>query len=122
MSTELKIANGRMFDNKGIGRYTCFSPMGASTIEYVILRDDYMISKFKVLPKLVESDYCLIKFHIPNSNLKELGSAEMNTHVNDSPPCSNVYIWQDEKKIEYQASLRNEQTCIKFEKKIMCRS
>ena len=39
----------------------------------------------------------------------------MNIHVNDSSPCSDVYIWQDEKKIEYQVSLRNEQTCIAFE-------
>ena len=29
--------------------------MGASTIDYVILRYDYMISKFKVLPKLIGS-------------------------------------------------------------------
>ena len=75
-----------------------------------------MISKFEVLPKLVESDYCPIKFHILNSKSQELSSAEMNIHVNDSSPCSNVYIWQDEKKIEYQASLRNEQTFIAFEK------
>ena len=38
INTELKIANGRMFDDKGIGRYTYYSPMGASTIDYVILR------------------------------------------------------------------------------------
>ena len=87
-----------MFDDKGIGRYTYYSPMGASTIEYMILREDYMISKFKILPKLVESDHCPIKFHIFNSKLKELGSAEMNIHVNNSSPCSDVYIWQDEKK------------------------
>ena len=105
-----------MFDDKGIGRYTYCSPMGASTIDYVILRDDYMISTFKALPNLVESDHCPIKFHILNSKLKELRSTEMNIHVNDSSPCPKVYIWQDEKKIEYQASLRNEQTCIAFEK------
>ena len=40
ISTELKIANGRMFDDKGIGRYTFYSPMGASTIDYVVLRED----------------------------------------------------------------------------------
>ena len=51
-----------------------------------------MISKFKVLPKLVESDHCPIKFHFLNSKLKELGSAEMNIHVNDSSPCPDVYI------------------------------
>ena len=56
-----------------------------------------MISKFKVLPKLIESDHCPIKFHILNSKLKESSSAEMNIHVNDSSPGSNVYIWQDKK-------------------------
>ena len=76
INTELKIANGRMFDDKGIGRYTYYSPMGASTIDYMILREDYMISKFKALPKLVESDHCPIKSHILNSKLKELSSAK----------------------------------------------
>ena len=52
--------------------------MGASTIDYVILREDYMISKFKALPKLVESDHCPIKFHILNLKLKEVSSAKMN--------------------------------------------
>ena len=32
INTEFKIANGRMFDDKGIGRYTYYSAMGASTI------------------------------------------------------------------------------------------
>ena len=68
-----------MFDEKGIGRYTYYLPMGASTIDYVILREDYMIRKFKVLPKLVELDHFPIKFHILNSKLKELSSVEMNT-------------------------------------------
>ena len=115
INTELKIANGRMFDDKSIGRYTYYSPMGASTIDYMILREDYMTSKFKVLPKLVESDHCPIKFHILNSKLRELSSAEMNINGNDSSPCSDVYICYDDKKIEYQASLRNEQTFIAFE-------
>ena len=84
--------------------------------DYVILGEDYMISKFKALPKLVESYHFSIKFHILNSKLKELSSAEMNIHVIDSSSCSNVSIWQDEKK--YQASLRNEQTCIALEEMI----
>ena len=75
-----------MFDDKGIGRETYYSPMGASTIDHVILREDYMISKFEALPKLVGSDHCPRKFHILNSKLKELSSAEMSIHVNDSSP------------------------------------
>ena len=66
--------------------------MNKSLKHCAILREDYMISKFKVLPKLVVQDHCHIKFHILNAKLKELGSAEMNIHVNDSSPCSNVYI------------------------------
>ena len=86
-----------MFDDKGIGRYTYYSPMGASTIDYVILREDYMISKFKVLPKLVESDHCPIKFHILNSKLKESSSAEVNINVNDSSP-GPMFIYGKMKK------------------------
>ena len=100
INTELKMANGRMFDDKGIGRYTNYSPMGASTIDYVILRENHMISKFKFLPKLVESDHYPLKFHILNSKFKELSSAEMNIHVNDSSP------------YQYQASLPNEHVCV----------
>ena len=40
INTELKIADGRMFDDKGIGHYTYYSSMGASSTDYVILRDD----------------------------------------------------------------------------------
>ena len=37
----------KVFDDKGIGRYTYYSPMEASTIDYVTLREDYLISKFE---------------------------------------------------------------------------
>ena len=86
-----------MCDAKGIERYTNYSPLGASTIDYVILRDDYSIHKFKVLLELVESNHCPIKCHILNSKLKELGSREMNIHVNDSSPYSKVYIGQEKR-------------------------
>ena len=71
--------------------------MGASTIDYMILREDYMISKFKALPKLVESDHCLIKFHI----------LMLMTHHHVP-----MFIYGKMKK---KTSLRNEQTCIAFE-------
>ena len=35
--------------------------------------------------------------------------------MNDEASCSNVFMWQDEKKQEYQLALRNEQTCHAFE-------
>ena len=90
LNTELKY-NGRLFDHRCIGRYTYYSPMGASSIDFVILRNDYMINKFKALPEFVESDHCPIQFHILNVKLKEIiSSKEMNLHINDSSPCSKV--------------------------------
>ena len=67
INTELKIGNGRMFDDKGIGRYTNYSPMGASTIDYVLLRDDYMIGKFKFTEN---SRIGSLSYKIPYSQFK----------------------------------------------------
>ena len=64
-----------MLDDKVIDRYKYYSPIWASTVDHVILREDYLISKFKFLLKLVESDHCPIKVHILNLKLKELSSA-----------------------------------------------
>ena len=66
-NTGFKIANGRMFKYNGIGRFTYYSPDGSSTIDYLILNEDNIISKFEVLPKLVESDHCPIQFNISNT-------------------------------------------------------
>ena len=48
MNTGFKIANGRMFNDNGIGRFTYYSPDGSSTIDYLILNEDNIISKFEV--------------------------------------------------------------------------
>ena len=69
INTGFKIANGRMFNDNGIGRYTYYSPNGSSTIDYLIFNENNIISKFEVLPKLVESDHCPIKFIISNTKL-----------------------------------------------------
>ena len=46
INTGFKIANGRMFNDKGIGRYTYYSPNGSSTIDYLIFNENNIISKF----------------------------------------------------------------------------
>ena len=38
----------------------------------------------------------------------------INTCVNDKSSGSNVFIWQGEKREEYQLALQNEQTCHAF--------
>ena len=58
-----------MYNDNGIGRFTYYSHNGSSTIDYLILNEDNIISKFEVLPKLVESDHCPMQFNISNTKL-----------------------------------------------------
>ena len=51
INTGFKIANGRMFNDNGICRYSYYSPNGSSTIDYLIFNENNIISKFEVLPK-----------------------------------------------------------------------
>ena len=117
INTGFKLANGRMYNDNGIGRFTYYSPNGSITIDYLILNEDNIISKFEVLPKLVESDHCPIQFNISNTKLDDhddYNPLKIDTGVDNKASCSNVFIWQDEKKQEYQLALRNEQTCHAF--------
>ena len=114
INTGFKIANGRMFNDDGKGRYTYYSPNGSSTIYYLIFNENNIISKFDVLTKLVESDHCPIQFNISNTKL-DCNPLKIDTCVNDTSSRSKVFIWQDEKKEEYQIALRNEQACHAFE-------
>ena len=101
INTELKIAIGRVFDNKGIDRYTYYSPMEARTIDYVILTKYFVISKFKFLPKLEESDHCPMKFHIFNSNSKELSSVKKTYMLMTHHHVPMFIYGKMKKKLEY---------------------
>ena len=69
-----------MFNDNGIGRFTYYSPNGSSTIDYLILNEDNIISKFEVLPKLVQSDHCPIQFNISNTKLDDHDDYNHNNH------------------------------------------
>ena len=90
-----------MFIDNGIGRFKYYSPNGSSSIHYLILNEDNIISKFEVLPKLVESDHCPIQFNISNAKLDDhddYNPLKIDTCVNDKVSGSNVfYVARQEK-------------------------
>ena len=49
INTGFKIANGRMCNDNGMGRYTYYSPNGSSTIDYLIFNENNIISKFSMV-------------------------------------------------------------------------
>ena len=108
-----------MFNDNDIGRYTYYSSNGSSAIAYLMLNENNIISKFEVLPKLV--DHCPIKFNISNTKL-DCHPSKIDTCVNDTYSRSNVFLWQDEKKGEYQIALQNEQACNAFEEMLCAAS
>ena len=57
------------------------------------------------------------KMFLPRSlgNIHYCGEPLWQKGVNDTSSRSNVFIWQDEKREEYQIALRNEQACHAFE-------
>ena len=55
-----------------------------------------------------------VQFNISNTKL-DCNPSKIDTCVNDTSSRSNVFIWQDEKREEYQIALRNEQACHAFE-------
>ena len=94
INTGFKITNGRMFNDNGIGRFTHYSPNGSSTIDYLILNKDNIISKFEVLPELVESDHCPIQFNISNTKVDDhddYNPLKIDTCVNDKASCLFSY-------------------------------
>ena len=68
INTGFKIANKQMFNDNGIGRSTYYFPNGSRTIDYLILNEDNIISKFEVL---LQSDHCPIQLNISNTKLDD---------------------------------------------------
>ena len=60
-STSLRIANGRLHDDKGVGNFTHCNKQGASVIDYLLLKasDFYCFDKFKIEYFNEWSDHCL---------------------------------------------------------------
>ena len=62
--TGLRIMNGRVDEDKGVGRYTFVGSRGSSVVDYVLSTQDLStnISQFKVHEPNILSDHCLLIF------------------------------------------------------------
>lgn len=65
-STGLLIANGRLSDDKNIGKFTFCSQLGQSTVDYLLLNltDFDTISSFDILAFNEHSDHAPITFSL----------------------------------------------------------
>lgn len=64
--TGLRIVNGRVGADRGIGKLTCHVRQGSSVVDYVLTRAEYFhnITEFDVCDINVHSDHCALRFKI----------------------------------------------------------
>jgi exonuclease III len=95
--TSLRIANGRLGSDCGIGKFTCYNRNGSSVIDYLLLREINfnIIDDFKIHDFNTFSDHAPISFEINNSILQK-----------DNYISQTEYIkWRDEEKETFRAGL-----------------
>ena len=81
--TSLRIANGRLHDDKGVGYYTYCNKQGASVIDYLLLRasDFYCIDKFKIESFNEWSDHAPLSYMILVSDNNQRPVNKVNSYV-----------------------------------------
>ncbi len=106
-SSGLRIANGRCFDDKGIGKFTFRSSNGKSVDDY-LLSDEIMfnsLSHFSVGEKWPDSDHHPVYFSLKIANQ----SAIRDVHkIPNSGEIYSKFLWNDENKTELYSCLFDE--------------
>ena len=112
ISSNLRIMNGR-FIGDSMGRFTYYSTLGASTIDYGICDKSILnlIKHFSVFPLTEYSDHCQIAFSIlcfTNNTHKSKNSTKI--HYNKTPIKSSP-LWREWSKETYTEAIWND-NCI----------
>ena len=105
--TGLRIMNGRVGDDKGIGQYTFVGSRGSSVVDYVLCTQDLFrnVCHFKVHEPNILSDHCLLTFSF---DFQMLSARE--TIENDYEQVSGRYVWNRDYKEEFLNSLKTTDT------------
>ena len=91
--TGLRIMNGRMGDDYGVGKFTFVGSRGSSVVDYILSSQDlfHRFRSFVVQDPNIMSDHCIINFSLEFENVKYQNS--------ESETCGSVdgkYKWNNE--------------------------
>jgi len=111
----LRIINGRVGDDAGVGKYTFNGFQGKSVVDYVITSQTLMSSfqSFVVDEPNIFSDHCLISFSFKNgisSNPDGSVRDENNNRDSQGSKLSYMYKWDSAKANAYKCNLNKEET------------
>lgn len=104
----LRICNGRLGSDKGIGKFTYVGSTGRSVVDYVIVSSALLkcFLKFEVSEPTILSDHCAVKFGF------EHGALLGKNHVKDLRSENKItkkYMWDINRKERYMATLNAEE-------------
>ena len=113
-SFDLKIANGRLGNDKGVGNFTCYNKNGGrSVVDYVIASVSIFehISKFEidVFDKCMSDVHCLLSFSLGIGGAADDCKNE-SSNVFPEPPKQGNYLsfkWSTEKASNFKSNLDN---------------
>ena len=109
--TGLRIMNGRVGNDYGIGKYTFVGHRGRSVDDYVLAKPDFFnfINSFDIHEPNILSDHCLIKF------VFEFGTEEsQNIQFENSEMVQGKYKWNSDLKAEFIERLEHDTTTHKL--------
>ena len=100
----LLIANGRLFNDTDIGKFTFCSHRGQSTVDYLLLNfeDFENISYFDILEHNEHSDHAPISFNI---RLIDHNLAETRENDDSEAEISRKIVWDADKIDDFQTLL-----------------
>ena len=109
-TTELRIANDRIENDKGIGKCTYFDRHGGSLLDYVLVSESllYKLRSFDVHDLCILSDHCMLSYCL-NANV-----------LNPKEPISeeivpNKYFrWNNEKENDFVEKLKCDEVQVKL--------
>lgn len=91
--TGLRIMNGRVGKDIGLGKYTFVGSGGSSVVDYILASQDLFnfVKEFEVLEPNILSDHCCIEFSLDCS--KQLS---VNSLPEDYEQINSKYVWNNE--------------------------
>ena len=108
--TGFRILNGRVGQDRNIGKYTYVGSTGKSLVDYVIASQALFpaVCTFRVDDPNILSDHCLIHFSLSSAIHQQEESSRSGT------PLMYKYVWDSAQAEAYQASLEAEDIKVAF--------
>ena len=101
-SSDLKIVNGRIGDDAGIGSYTFLSPSGRSLIDYVLMP----VELFAIVGEFIVHDIQACSAHAPIQLNLVTGRASKHSEVNEH--ATRRICWDTNKVSEFRELIESE--------------